>query len=157
MNGLIDEAIAYIKSTFFLSLIVLNDISDELPFQIKNKSSAYVVEINNSFFLFLCVDDIQYIEANNFLHLKRIYAKYQLPIVVIAKYIKESSMKKMSALGIGSVIPGSFLLIPSLLAHKGADDFKESFQFIDKDKIFGIIPSYPVSYTHLTLPTTPYV
>lgn len=146
MNGLIDEAIAYIKLTFFLLPKVIDDISNELPFQIKNKSSAYVVEINNSFFLFLCVDDIQYIEANNFLHLKRIYAKYQLPIVVIAKYIKESSMKKMSELGIGSVIPGSFLLIPSLLVHKGRNDFKESFQFIDKDKVFGIIPSYLIAY-----------
>lgn len=146
MNGLIDEAIAYIKSTFFVSPKVIDDISDELPFQIKNKSYSYVVEINNSFFLFLCVDDIQYIEANNFLHLKRIYAKYQLSIVVIAKYIKESSMQKMSALGIGSVIPGSFLLIPSLLIHKRSDDFKEFSQFIDKDKIFGVIPSYLIAY-----------
>jgi hypothetical protein len=146
MNELIDEAIAYIKLTFFLQPKIKNDISNELPFQIKNKSSAYVVEINNSFFFFLCVDDIQSVEANNFLHLKRIYAKYQFPIVVVAKYIKESSMKKMSAIGIGWVIPGSYLLIPSLFIHKGTADFKESFQFIDKDKPFGIIPSYLIAY-----------
>ena len=89
MNGLINEAIAYIKSTFFLTPQIRDDISTELPFQIKNKSSAYVVEINNNFFLFLCVDDIQHVESNNFLYLKRIYAKHQLPIVIVAKYIEE--------------------------------------------------------------------
>lgn len=150
MNELINEAIAYIKSTFFLESIIINDVSNELPFQLKSRSSAYVVEINDSLFFFLCVDDIQSVEANNFLHLKRIYAKYQLSIVVVAKYIRESSMKKMSAIGIGIgigwVIPGSYLLIPSLLIHKGTHDSKESLQFIDKDKPFGIIPSYLIAY-----------
>lgn len=146
MNRLINEAVAYIESTFFLTPQIIDDISTELPFQIKNKSSAYVVEINNNLFLLLCVDDIQDIESNNFLHLKRIYAKHQLPIVIVAKYIKESSMKKISAIGMGWIVPGSFLLIPSLLVHKGANDFKESFQFIDKEKNFGIIPSYLIAY-----------
>lgn len=146
MDQLIDEAISYIKTTFFLTPIVRENISNELPFQIKNKSSAYVVEINNNLFLFLCIEDIQYLEVNNFLHLKRIYAKHQLPVIVVAKYITDSSMKKISAIGMGWVIPGSFSLIPSLFIHKGGDNFKKPFQFIDKDKPFGIIPSYLIAY-----------
>lgn len=145
-NALIDDAIQYLSKSFFIVLSILDDVSEYLPFQIKGKSSAYIANIEDVKFLVVAAEKESVLSANNFLHIKRIASKFDLPIILIFKDVSEQSRKYAFINQIGIIVPFKFSFLPSLFIHREVNEISERPVYVDTEREYGVIPSYLLSY-----------
>lgn len=143
---LIDDAIQYLSTSFFIVLNILDDVSEYLPFQIKGKSSAYIANIKEMKFLIVVAEKESVLSANNFLHIKRVHSKFNLPIILISKDVSESSRKYAFLNQIGIIVPFKFSYLPSLFIHREVNEISERPVYVDTEKEYGVIPSYLLAY-----------
>lgn len=143
---LIHDAVKYISTSFLIETDIIEDVTEYLPFQIKHNVSANIVSINGSKFLFLAAQKEKTLSANNFLHVKRMYSKFNIPVVLVTSDISTYALEFSKQFNGGWVVPYKFTYIPSLFIHRSVNDITNSVGFVDTTKAFGIIPSYILTY-----------
>lgn len=146
MNKLITNALEYLSSSFLVEVKVLESVDEFLPFQIKQKASAYRISIDGVDFLCVASDKLSVLTANNFLNIRKLSSKIQIPIIIISLELNLDARKVIRKLGWGWIVPNQFSFIPSLFIHREANELKESKILVDNEKKFGIIPSYLIAY-----------
>lgn len=146
MDRLLNEALNELSSAFLLRCELVYDFTDSLPFQLKRVATAYVINIEGSEFLFLSCSELSMININNYLNLRRVKDKANLPIVVVLKAIDLETKRFFKVNNIGWIVPGRSSYIPSLLMNYTALNKNEFHDISESNKPFGIIPSYLIAY-----------
>lgn len=146
MNQIISDAVYFIEREFFLNVSVKDDFSDELPFQLKNKAQAYTVLIEGNPFLFIAIQNDEVLSVNSHILFKRLSVRFSYPIILVARNIKYKTRKEFGDSLAGYIVPGEFLSIPSMFIKKSAKPYEIENTYVDNEKIFGVIPSYIISY-----------
>lgn len=146
MNQIISDAVYFIEHEFFINASIKDDISDILPFQLKNKAHAYTVLIEGNPFLFITIQNDEVLSVNSQIHFKRLHARLGYPIVLVTRNLKYKTRKELGDFLAGYIIPGEFLSIPSMFIKKKAKPFELENTIVDNEKPFGVIPSYIISY-----------
>lgn len=70
---------------FPLEVGVIGDANQYLPFQLRERTGAFKVYVNNVLHLIICVDDIRSLEINNYFHLKWIITNVPGSIIIASR------------------------------------------------------------------------
>lgn len=146
MDRLLNEALNELSRAFLLRFELVYDFTDSLPFQLKRVATACVINIEGSELLFISCSELSMININNFLNLRRVKDKANLPIVVVLKAIDSETKHFLKVNNIGWVVPGRSSYIPSLFMNYTAINKYEVHDISESNKPFGIIPSYLIAY-----------
>lgn len=146
MDRLLGEALNELSTAFLLRFEVVDDFTDSLPFQLKKVATAYVLNIEGAELLFISCSKLSMINTNNFLNLRRVKDKINIPVVVVLKAIDSETKVFFRKNNIGWVVPGRFSYIPSLLMNYTSLSNNNAHDLSGSNKPFGIIPSYLIAY-----------
>ncbi|WP_454123272.1 hypothetical protein [Kosakonia sp. Marseille-Q7440] len=146
MDKLITDAMEYLSSSFLVETEVRQGIEDILPFQIRQKASAYIIRIEGTDFLCIASDKLSVLTSNNFLYIRKIVSKIDLPVIIISEELDFETRRMIKKIGGGWIIPNKYSFISSLFIHKEANELKEKNITVDNEKKFGVIPSYLMAY-----------
>lgn len=145
MKSLLDEAIKYIKSSFLVEAKVLQEMDEHLPFQLRKGATLYVASIDERHFMVLVAEDSHLLSSNNYLHLKRLHAKFDLPLIIVTTELTNDLKYISKQLRNGLIVPGRFVSMPSLMLQ--SEIGKNSIErLVDTESKYGIIPSYLITY-----------
>ncbi|MFJ3459396.1 hypothetical protein ACIPMZ_20955 [Scandinavium goeteborgense] len=147
MNLFVLDALKFVSSTFMLEATLEKDISEELPFQLRNKATLCFVKIEERDFVMIASEDRDVLLSNNALHIKRIEGRYNLPlIIVVATDAGQELRRLVKQLHGGLVVPWKFATLPSLLIHSAVAEIAPPINRVDTEKPYGIIPSFLICY-----------
>jgi len=146
MDRLLKEALNELSTVFLLRFEVVDDFTDSLPFQLKKVATAFVINIEGAELLFISCTKLSLISLNNFLNLRRVKDKINLPVVVVLKTIDTETKNFFKVNNIGWVVLGRSSYIPSLTMNYTSLKKNEEVVVRESNKPFGIIPSYLIAY-----------
>ncbi|EKZ9428756.1 hypothetical protein RH868_004548 [Salmonella enterica] len=146
MDKLLNAALNELSTVFLLRFEMVHDFTEELPFQLKKAATAYILRIEGRELLFISCPKLSYINANNFLNLRRLIDKINIPVVVVLKTIDSQSKSFLKNNNVGWVVPGRASYIPSMLMNYTSVDKSNDKNLNKANKSFGVIPSYIIAY-----------
>lgn len=147
MSLLVQEALKFVSEIFMLEAHRETDISEELPFQLKKKTTLCLVKIESRDFLMLATEDTDALLSNNALHFRRIAGKYELPLIIVTPVGSSELRKWAKIFNCGLIVPWKYSILPSLLIHSDVvADIPRPLTQVDTEKQYGIIPSYLLCY-----------
>lgn len=140
------DALKSVASSFLIDAQIEEDLSQQLPFQLKKQAGLYLVVIERLHFVVLSAQNPELLAANNFLHLKRIAGRFTLPLIVVTTAVSTDLKSMVKQLQGGVIVPGRFTMLPALLIQQDVDEIPSQVSRVDTEKSFGIIPSYLICY-----------
>nr|WP_310616095.1 hypothetical protein [Pantoea cypripedii] len=145
MKSLLADALRYIESSFLIDTKILQEIDENLPFQLRKSAALCIVSIDERKFTVLTVEDPALLVSNNFVHLKRLEAKSDLPLILVTSELTFELKNISKQLKNGLVIPGRYVSMPSLMLQSESQKVIPD-RWVDTENSYGIIPSYLLTY-----------
>lgn len=145
MKSLLPDALKYIESSFLIDTKILQGMDEYLPFQLRKSATLCIASIDDREFMVLTIDAPELLAPNNFLHLKRLEAKSDLPLIVVTSELTVELKNISKQLKNGLIIPGRYVSMPSLMLQNEKKDVI-SERWVDTESSYGIIPSYLLTY-----------
>ena len=146
-NDLLLEAINYLDGQFPLEIRTAGDVSQYLPFQLRERTGAFKVSINGVQQLIICIDDIRILEINNYFHLKWIITNIPESIIIASRQqIQKNTREVMKNGGIGWIVPKKSINIPSMYINGEYEKISQKDIIISDTGTIGVIPTYIIAY-----------
>lgn len=145
MKSLLADALKYIESSFLIDTKILQEMDEYLPFQLKKCATLSIVSIDERKFMVLTVEDPDLLISNNFLHLKRLEAKSDLPLILVTSELTFELKNISKQLKNGLIIPDRYVSMPSLMLQSELKNIIPE-RWVDTESSYGIIPSYLLTY-----------
>lgn len=145
MKSLLADALKYIESSFLIDTKILQEMDENLPFQLRKSATLCIVSIDERKFMVLTVEAPELLVSNNFLHIKRLEEKSDLPLILVTSELTLELKNISKQLRNGLVVPGRYVSMPSLMLQSESKNvFSE--RWVDTESNYGIIPSYLLTY-----------
>lgn len=108
MNPFVLDALKFVSSTFMLEAYVESDISEELPFQLRNKATLCIVRLESRDFVLIAVEEPAVLQSNNALHVRRVAERYNLALIIVTSRERLALIELAKQLHGGLVVPGRY-------------------------------------------------
>lgn len=145
MTRLLADALKYIESSFLIETKVLQEMDEYLPFQLRKRANLCIVSIDYRKFMVLTIDDPEQLMSNNFVHLKRLAAQSDFPLIIVTSELTVELKNISKQQKNGLIIPNRYVSMPSLMLQSETKD-AISERWVDTESSYGIIPSYLLVY-----------
>ncbi|MGR3755278.1 hypothetical protein [Edwardsiella anguillarum] len=145
MKSLLADALKYIESSFLIDTKILQGMDEYLPFQLRKSATLCSVSIDDREFMVLTVDNPELLMSTNLVHLKRLDAKSDLPLIIVTSELTVELKNISKQLKKGLIIPGRYVSMPSLMLQSETKNVI-SERWVDTESSYGIIPSYLIAY-----------
>lgn len=145
MKRLLAEALKYIESSFLINTKILQEMDEYLPFQLRRSANLCIVSIDYKEFMVLTIDTPEQLLSNNFVHLKRLEAKSDLPLIIVTSELTFELKNISKQQKNGLIIPGRYVSMPPLMLQSETKSVI-SERWADTESSYGIIPSYLLVY-----------
>ncbi|KLF28681.1 hypothetical protein YA29_16485 [Klebsiella aerogenes] len=146
MKTFLDDALNELANAFIVRIEHRRDVTEKLPFQLKKVATADTLMLEGRSFLVVACLKSAVLTANNFLLIRRLADRFNLPIIFALKSIDNGMMSYLHHKGYGWIVPGKASFIPSILVNYSPIDRISNYTLDKNRKSFGIIPSYILAY-----------